>query len=78
MNSQFTDSFDLAIKYCKIYHPIALNVRHTNDGDNFLDLDEEDIERIQDILDESDEDDDLEILSDDANKFPLPMKPTRK
>lgn len=77
MNIHSTDSYEIAMKYCRVHHPTTLNVLGNNDGDNFLDLDEEDVERIQEILDESD-DDDVEILSDDGNEFPMPKKSTRK
>lgn len=68
--------------YCRIYCTSALlNVAYNNQNDIFGGLDEEDIERIQEILDESDdddEDDDVEFLSDDENGFPMPKKLIRK
>lgn len=82
MNVHFLDSYEKAKNYCRIRHPTVLNVRDDNyNADNLFDLDEEDIERIQEILDESDDDDDdddVEILFDNENEFPMPMKPTRK
>lgn len=81
INIVFTDSYEIAIKYCKVRHPTTLDVRDHNDDDSFFGLDEEDVERIQEILDESDDEGDadyVELLSDDENEFPMPMKPTRK
>lgn len=81
INTFFTDSYEIAITYCKKRHPTTLNVHGHNDGDNFFGLDEEDVERIQEILDESDDEGDadyVELLSNDESEFPMPMKPTQK
>lgn len=80
MNSHSLDSYESAIVYCRVYQPTALNVRGNNTGDDFFDLDEEDIEYIQEILDESDDDEDVdvEMLSDDEHVFPMPKKLTQK
>lgn len=80
MNIVFKDSYEIAMRYCKVRQPTTLDVQGHN-GDDFLGLDEEDIERIQDILDQSDDEGDadyVEIVSDDESEFPMPMKPTQK
>lgn len=75
------DSYESAVEYCKMFHPDVLNVRNNNDLEDFFGLDEEDIERIQEILAESDVEDnadDVEIWPDTENEFPMPKKLTRK
>lgn len=48
---------------------------HNNRRNDFLGLDEEDIERIQEILDETDDDDEeIEFIEDEHNGFPMPKK----
>lgn len=81
MNVYFSDSYENAIKHCRTFNLIVSNVRNNNQRDDFFGLDEEDIERIQEILDQSDDDDDDDydaiILSDNENEFPMPKKVTR-
>lgn len=58
-----------------------LNVRNNDNRDGFFGLDEDDIERIQEILAESDDesnDDEVEMLSDSEHEFPMPKKLMRK
>lgn len=69
----FTDSYENAIKHFGI---------QTNQANNFG-LDDDDIDFIQEILDESaddddDDDDDVEVLLDDGNEFPHPIKIKQK
>lgn len=82
INIASIDSYEIAMKYCKVRHPTTLNVRGNNDGDDFFDLDEEDVERIQQVLDESDDDDDdaddVQVVPEDGSVFPMPKKSTRK
>lgn len=82
MNVDCLDSYESAMRYCAVYHPGVLDERNQNGGGDFYGLDEEDIERIQEILAESDDensaDDDVQILFDNENDFPMPMKLTRK
>lgn len=72
INFTFIDSFDNAKMYCMTYHPNVLYVR--GGIDDFNGLDDADIEWIQEILDESDDDEDVEVLFDDENEFPIPKK----
>lgn len=66
------------MKKSRIFHQAASNERHNNNQHNIFGLDEDDIDRIQEILDESDDDGDVEILSDNGNEFPKPIKPPHK
>lgn len=81
MNVHCIDSFESAVKYCTVFRPDVLDVRNNNERDDFYGLDEEDIERIQEILEQSDDDDDaddVQIVMDNQNEFPIPMKTTQK
>lgn len=80
MNTNFIESYEQAMKFCRIYYPNALSNNNQHDG--YFGLDEEDIERIQEVLDDSDDDfyddddEDVVFLSDDENEFPMPKKIT--
>lgn len=72
----FPESYEIAMHYFNV---------NVNQHDDFGELTEEDIERIQEILDESDdeyhfeEDDDdeeIQILLGDQDTFPMPKKST--
>lgn len=67
------------MQFCRAFHLNVVDIHgNNNSGHGFFDLDDEDVERIQAILDESYEDeDDVEIL-DHQNEFPMPMKPKDK
>lgn len=60
----------------KFFRKIA-SIEPNDNQHNVFDLDEDDIDRIQEILDESDEEN-VEILFDNENDFPQPIKPTQK
>lgn len=78
----FLGSYENAKKHCISYGANALDVRDAgnNNREDCFGLDDEDIERIQEILDQSDEEsnnDDVQILFDGENDFPMPIKPAQ-
>lgn len=73
--NNFIGSYESAVKFYRIFHPDFSN-EHNNRRYDFLGLDEGDIDRIQEILDETDDDDDeeVEFIENEHNSFPMPKK----
>lgn len=80
MNENFIESYEDAMNFCHVFCPNALsNVENNNQNNGYFGLDEEDIERIQEILNDSDDDsydDDDIIFEENNNEFPMPKKST--